>query len=255
MITLQIIFYFFLCLFSSWLGTPLLQSKRLMAISENLRAALCGFLFLAFYFLTKDFILWQIFLAVLLVLVLSIWFKGFGRISLLILLLGLFNFGFEGLLSVLSIYVQQLQDYSWLFKLGENYLEGALFGFALGLGLRWLFRINGVAWWLSLCLLLAGIASLGTAWGFVLGDFLMGQWRERSQHKNRIQRLYWIGALVFSFIFLALTTPFESEVLNWMNGEYSIQIRSLQLAMMSAIFLLLQSFWAWLLGKFIARPS
>jgi hypothetical protein len=173
--------------------------------------------------------------------VISQWWKPLRRFAFFSLSLGIFSVGFEGLLQASSQLANSLQEHSWIFYLSENFLLGALLGIFIGAALRLTLRLSGVSWWVGANLLLAGVLSLGAAWGFILGDFFIGLLEDLYLFRDRDFRLRSLIGIGTGLVFLLLTTPFEISVMNWMNGGYSVQLRLLQLAVMSFVFLLIES--------------
>jgi len=171
----------------------------------------------------------------------SQWWKPAQSLAFFFLGLGIFIFGFENLLNTSSQIVRASEQSPWIYSLAHNYLAGALIGVVLGSVLRLVTRMSGVAWWAGMNLLLSGILSLGGAWGFILGDFLMGLAEDFYKHKEKDYRLRCGFGISFGLGVLILSAPFQWLVTSWINGQYSVQLRSLQLAFMVFVFLALES--------------
>jgi len=154
---------------------------------------------------------------------------------------GLFIWGFEELLRASVQLTQVDSPPDWIYWFGRNYLQGALIGLVCGALIRVLTRMSGVAWWTGLNLLLAGVLSLGGAWGFFLGDFLMALIEDYRRHPEKDFRIRFALGFGFGLLLLLVSGPFQSLVLSWINGEYSVQLRSLQLGFMIFLFLTLES--------------
>lgn len=232
-------------------GAPenLLNSQRLKALPLRLRMLWLGLRSLSFgcLFLLL-FVIWNILppavvlLLGLVLFVFSQWSKRGVGFAQALLGLGLFLYGFEHLMETSSRLVGSGEDSSaWVYELAQNFFVGALFGFVLGSVLRFILRISGVAWWSGMNLLLSGILSLGGAWGFFLGDFLAGALEDFIRHSQKDFRFRTGISLAFGLVMLLLTTPYQNFVLDWMNGQYSVQLRTFQLAAMIFVFLVLES--------------
>lgn len=177
----------------------------------------------------------------LVIFVFAQWWKPLRGVSLFLLGLGLFLYGFEELLQASSRLTESGGAPDWVYELARNYLQGALLGAAIGAVFRVVFRLSGIAWWVGTNLLLSGILSLGGAWGFFLGDFLVSVLEDYITHAEKDFRWRARLALGFGFLMLILTTPFQTLVMTWMNGQYSVYLRGLQLAFMIFVYLFLES--------------
>ncbi len=169
------------------------------------------------------------------------WWKPVRSLALFLLGLGLFIWGFENLLTASAALTADEASPEWVYWFGSNSLQGVLIGFVCGAVIRFLTRMSGVAWWSGMSLLLAGILSLGGAWGFFLGDFLMALLEDYRRHQEKDFRLRFALGIGFAIFMGLLTIPYQYLTMNWINGEYSVQLRSLQLGFMIFLFLTLES--------------
>ncbi len=169
------------------------------------------------------------------------WWRPVWGLALFVLGVGLFLYGFEELLVATTRWRSGIDQFGWIFYLSENFFTGALIGVILGALIRFVFRLSGVAWWAGICLLLGGVLSLGGAWGFFIGEFLVSLAEDHLKHREKEVQMRLGVAAVFGILMLLLTTPFQSFVMSWINGGFSVQLRSLQLAGMIFIFLFLES--------------
>jgi hypothetical protein len=216
-------------------------SLRIRLLWLGLRSLSYGFVFIVLFGLW-NFVPAPVFLLLgLVTFLIAQWWKPMKSLALFFLGLGVFIGGFETLLSTSARLTQAEASPEWVYWLAQNYLQGALIGILLGALIRFLTRMSGVAWWTGLNLLLAGILSLGGAWGFFLGDFLMALLEDYRRHSEKDFRLRFGLAAGFGLTMLLLSSPFQQLILSWINGEYSVQLRSLQLGLMIFLFLLLES--------------
>lgn len=230
--------------FTPW---PNSQIKRHLAFS---RRPLFGLIFrplilatvwtLSFYFCSA-FSAGSVCMFGLILFCFSRWTLKFHTAVLTILALGLFGFGIQSFLQSSSQFANQLQEYSFLFHLSDNYLMGALIGFAIGALIRLAFRLPGVSYWAAGSLLLAGVLSLGSAWGFILGEMFVDHCEVFFSFENIKYRKRGLFGLVTTVLFLVLTNPIEGLMLSWMNGEFSSQLRIAQFSGLVFLFLLAES--------------
>ncbi|MEZ0393205.1 MAG: hypothetical protein ACAH59_13375, partial [Pseudobdellovibrionaceae bacterium] len=149
--------------------------------------------------------------------------------------------GFENLLSVTNQITRQGEVSPWIYELATNYLLGALMGAAIGGLIRFMTRLSGVAWWMSSNLMIAGVLSLGAAWGFVMGDLIVGFALSFLSVKERDCRIRALLGASLAVVMLFLTTPFQTFVLTWLNGQFTPGMRTLQLGVMSFLFLAIET--------------
>lgn len=216
-------------------------SLRLRLLWLGLRSLSYGFIFLVLFGIWSFVPPAVALLLGLVTFVVAQWWKPLRGVSLFFLGLGLFLFGFENLMQASSRLTESGEASSWVYELARNYFTGALLGAGVGAAFRLVFRMSGLAWWSGMNLLLSGILSLGGAWGFFLGEFLVAVLEDFLTHRER--DFQWRSRLAFGFgvFMLFLTTPFQSLVMDWMNGQYSVYLRGVQLAFMIFVFLFLES--------------
>lgn len=171
----------------------------------------------------------------------SQWWKPAQSGAFFFLGLSVFIFGFESLLSTTSQIVRGAEPSAWIYGLTQNYLPGALIGAFFGALIRLITRMSGVAWWTGINLLISGLLSLSGAWGFFLGDFLMALLEDRQKYSERSYRLRFYLGIVFGVLMLALTVPYQALVTDWIIGQYSVQLRLMQLCLMVFLFFLMES--------------
>lgn len=216
-------------------------SLRLRLLWLGLRSLSYGFVFIVLFGLW-NLVPAPVFLLLgLTTFVISQWWKPMQSMALFFLGLGIFIFGFEYLMaeSVRLTLMERSPD--WLFWFGSNSFQGALIGIICGALIRVLTRMSGMAWWAGLNLLLAGVLSLSGAWGFFLGDFLMALFEDFRRHEERDYRIRFGLGFAFGLVLFLLTGPYQFLITGWINGEYSVQLRSLQLGFMIFLFLTLES--------------
>jgi Na+/phosphate symporter len=216
-------------------------SIRLRLLWLGLRSLSFGFIFLM-TFGTWNIVPVSVFTILgLMIFLAAQWWKPLRDWALFALGVALFLYGFEWLFQASSQMIRNVEEDTWVFALSHNYLLGALIGFALGGIVRLVTRMSGVAWWMGAHGLLAGILSLGGAWGFFLGDFIVGLVEDFFRHRKPDFRLRIYLGLTLGVFGLLFTTVIQNFVMLWINGQYSVQLRSLQFAAMVFLFLLLES--------------
>ncbi len=214
---------------------------RLRLLWLGLRSLSYGFVFIVLFGLW-NFIPAPVFLLLgLVAFIVAQWWKPTQSLALFFLGLGVFIFGFEILMAESVRLTQSDSSPDWVYWFGSNIFQSALIGIACGALVRLLTRMSGIAWWTGLNLLLAGVLSLGGAWGFFLGDFLMALLEDFRRHQERDYRIRFGLGFAFGLALFLLTGPFQYLIMSWINGEYSVQLRSLQLGFMIFLFLTLES--------------
>jgi hypothetical protein len=216
-------------------------SLRVRLLWLGLRSLSYGFVFLVLFGLWNVVPAPVFSLLGLVTFVIAQWWKPLRGLALFLLGLGIFMWGFETLLSTSVRLTQGESSPAWVYWFGQNYLQGAMLGIFCGALIRFVTRMSGVAWWTGLNLLLAGVLSLGGAWGFFLGDFMMALVEDYRLHTEKDSRIRFGLGAGFGLTMLLLSSPFQMLILSWINGEYSVQLRSLQLGFMIFLFLLLES--------------
>ncbi len=214
---------------------------RIRLLWLGLRSLSLGTVFLLLFFVWSWVPQAVVWLLGFVLLVTGQWWKPARGWGLFVLGLALFLMGGEELLKTASRWTEGMDTPAWVYTLATNFLPGALLGFAIGALMRIVFRISGVAWWSGLSLLWSGVLSLGGAWGFFLGDFLGGAAEDWFRHSQKESRLRTKLALGFGLTFLFLTSVYQTLVLSWMQGAYSVQLRVEQLAVMIFGFLFLET--------------
>lgn len=224
-------------------GSPENHSEKLQKLQLPLRVQLLWLGLRSFSFALPFLVLFFIWgwapsavilLLGLAVFILARWAPKIETFAILLLALGVFAFGFENLMNTSSQIIRVAGDSVgiWVYSLAENYLVGALIGLGIGAFARLITKMSGVSWWLGLALLLSGILSLGAAWGFILGDFAMGLVLDLRKSADRNTKLRIFIGLGLALLFLVLTPLYQSLVMGWINGQYSVQLRHFQLAVM-----------------------
>lgn len=163
---------------------------------------------------------------------------------------GVFSWGFENLVRSAAQWTQVSEPQPWVFWLSSSGTEGAALGLMLGIALRTLTRTSGVAWWTGLSFLMAGIASLGVAWGFVLGDFMAGLVEDWFRYRSKDFKWRIRIGFALGLAFFVLSAPFQALVMNLAAQGYTIQLRTTQVTGMVGLFLLVESFTALLFFHF-----
>ncbi len=216
-------------------------SLRVRLLWLGLRSLSYGFVFIVLFGLWNVFPAPVFLLLGLVLFLVAQWWKPSQSLALFFLGLGIFMWGFEGLMAS-SVQLTRLDESPvWVYWLGSNSLQTALIGLCAGALIRLLTRMSGIAWWSGMNLLLSGVLSLAGAWGFFLGDFLMALVEDTRRHTEKDFRIRFGLGFGFGLLMLLLSGPFQNVVLNWINGEYSVQLRSLQLGFMIFLFLTLES--------------
>lgn len=216
-------------------------SLRLRLLWLGLRSLSYGFVFIVLFGLW-NLVPAPVFLLLgLVVFVIAQWWKPAQSLALFCLGLGVFVWGFEQLLATTTQLTRTEISPDWVYWFGGGSLPGALIGVFSGALLRLTTRMSGVSWWAGMNLLLGGVLSLSGAWGFFLGDFMMALLEDFFHHREKDFRIRFGLGMGAALLALLLTVPFQFLVTNWINGEYSVQLRSLQLGFMIFLFLTLES--------------
>jgi Na+/phosphate symporter len=125
----------------------------------------------------------------------------------------------------------------FIYALAYSHWWGAALGFFCGVVLEIAFLIPGISWMAAVALILAGISSLGTAWGFVLALPLVASLHTLRNKREASRRLRAWMMLAFSLIGFLLTPYLEIASQHLLNRDYSPMLRWQQLNLMILVWL------------------
>jgi hypothetical protein len=173
------------------------------------------------------------------------WSRRFFALGLLLIGLGLVLIGMDVLLQRSGRFLTEMAEPpAFIFWLATGHWAGALLGILCGIVLELGFLIPGVSWMAAVALILSGVTSLGTAWGFILGLPLVASLRTLRSIREPSRRQRAAIMLGFSLLGLVVTPFLEAIAQTILSTSYAPQLRWQQLNIMIVIWLGIETIFA-----------
>lgn len=132
----------------------------------------------------------------------------------------------------------------FVYALAYSHWWGAALGLFCGIVLEMAFWIPGISWMAAVALMLSGISSLGTSWGFVLGLPVVASIYTLRNKRDASRRLRAWMMLGFSLLGLIATPYLEVMSQHLLGGDYSPLLRWQQLNVMALTWLAVETAFA-----------
>jgi hypothetical protein len=173
------------------------------------------------------------------------WERRFFALGLLLMGLGLVLVGMDVLLQHSAKFLADTAEPPmFIYALATGHWWGALLGLFCGVILEVSFLIPGISWMASVALILSGVSSLGTAWGFLLALPLVASLRTlRSIRESSRRQRAWM-MLAFSLLGFLVTPYLELASQIILRGDYMPQLRWQQLNVMVILWMGIETVFA-----------